>query len=79
MIEFLTVSLIFFFLGRYSLSPTDVEKVKKFVKSFKKDRVGPVRRPTAEQLRKRGTIAEETDEAMSETLGKIVDDTPNMS
>lgn len=72
MIEFLIVSLIFFFLGRYSLSTTDVDKFKRFVNKFKKDRIGVVRRPTAEQLRKRGTIEEEGDEAMSETLGKIV-------
>ena len=69
MIQFLIVALIFFFLGRYTLSTQDIEVAKKIFK--KKSELGAVKRPTAEQLRKKGTLEEQGDKAMEETLRNI--------
>ena len=71
-IKFLLLSLTFFFLGRYTATNKDVDQAKQLFKRTIKDRVGTVRRPTAEDIAKRGTKLEETEEAMEETLDKIV-------
>jgi len=72
MITYLLISLIFFFLGRYTATNRDIEKAKDIFKRSIKDRVGAIKRPTAEAIRKRGTVLEETEEAMEETFDKII-------
>jgi len=69
MIDFLLIALIFFFLGRYTLSTQDIEVVKKALK--KKQKLGVVKRPSAEKLRKRGTLEEQAEKAMEETLSNL--------
>ena len=72
MLNYLLVSLIFFFLGRYTATNQDIEKAKKLIKKGIKDRIGPVKRPTAEDIAKRGTKREETEEAMSDTFDNLL-------
>ena len=72
MITYLLISLIFFFLGRYTATNRDIEKAKEIFRRNVKDRIGTVKRPTAEAIRKKGTVLEETEEAMEETFDKII-------
>lgn len=47
----------------------NVNKVKQF---FKKTAIGAVKRPTAETIKKRGTIQEETEKVMEETFDQLL-------
>ena len=80
MFDYLIVSLIFFFLGRLTVKiPIDKEKERldeacaKMNKKIKRHlKLGVVKRPTAEDLKKKDTKVEEGERAMTETLEKIV-------
>jgi hypothetical protein len=81
LVFFLIVSLIFFFLGRYSVNPrSDLDALKGGVEELKKRRfryqakkeVGAVPRPTAEQEKIQGTKMEEEDREMNRLFGRIV-------
>ena len=54
----------------------DEERLEKVTKRFKKKPkgLGAVNKPTYAQLQKRGTILEETEQAMEDTLDKIIPD-----
>jgi len=72
---FLIISLIFFFLGRYTISTQDIDKVKEKMKSFRTQYVGVLKRPTQEDLDKRtpeGKAKEEADKEMEKTLGHFL-------
>ncbi len=71
------ITIITFFLG-YGLATfhhnpdtfkTSVNKIKR---KIKKVELGTIKRPTAEDIRKRGTPEEETEDAMSDTLKEIL-------
>jgi len=71
----LLASIIFFFLGRYSISSKDIETAKEQLKKLKKVDVGVVKRPSQEDLDARtpqGKKIKETEEAMEETLGHFL-------
>jgi len=72
---FLIISLIFFFLGRYTISSKDIDTVKEKIKSFRTQYVGVLKRPTQEDLDKRtpeGKAKEEADKEMEKTLDKFL-------
>jgi hypothetical protein len=70
--SFLLISLVFFFLGRATATTEDIEKAKRFWQRHRHQGLGVVRRPTAEQVAKRGTKLEETEQAVEEALDKLV-------
>ena len=68
-----TLTLILGFVFGYLASKESVDKVYKATKQkISHQEVGIVKRPSAERLRKRGTLEEETEKAMEETLEKIL-------
>jgi len=56
MIEFLLISLIFFYIGRSTATNEDIVQVKKVMEKVKKQSIGAVKRPTAKQLREKNTV-----------------------
>ena len=62
--------LVAFFLGRYSIDQSEVQTIVKKLK--KKQPLGAVRRPTAQEVAKRGTKEEETEKIMERTFGRIL-------
>jgi len=72
MIEFTVIALLFFFLGRFTAGINDVKTIKEKIMPEKKTEVGVVKRPDAEKLRKRKTKEQEGEDAMEETLEKIL-------
>lgn len=69
------ITIITFFLG-YGLAEykNNPEQVKASFKKLriKKPQLGGVKRPTAQELVKRGTRQEETEKAMEDTFEKIL-------
>lgn len=53
-------------IGYYKQNPKELKRLRR-----KKD-LGVVKRPTAEQLRKKGTVLEETEKVMTKTLDKVL-------
>ena len=75
MIDFITytATLLIGFAFGYLANKESVEKAYKATRQrLSRREVGTVKRPSAERLRKRGTIEEETEQAMTETLEKIL-------
>lgn len=70
---FIVTFLLGYFFGRYS-SSEDRQQVEKKIKKIRrgKTKLGVVKRPTVEELRKRGTLEKEEEEEMSETFDKIL-------
>jgi len=71
----LVASIVFFFLGRYSVSKQDIEQANRAIRSLKRLDVGIVKRPTQEELDARtplGKKLKETEDAMEETLKKFL-------
>ena len=71
---FIVNILIGFFLGSIKSNPQTLEDIQSKLKdNFKnKPKVGVINRPSAEDLRKRGTIDEKGDKAMEETLERTL-------
>ena len=69
MFTFLTIFLIGFFLGRWTLSKEDVKSIRKLIKPHLKP--GILKRPTASHLRKKGTKEAEGEKEMTKTFEKI--------
>ena len=68
-----TLTLLLGFAFGYLANKESVEKAYKATRQrLSRQEVGTVKRPSAERLRKRGTIEEETEQAMTETLEKIL-------
>lgn len=73
MIEFLIVSLIFFFLGRYSISSQDIDKAKEIVTRFKKKSIGLVKRPDRKRLRQLKDVKfRQEEQEMEDVLDGVV-------
>jgi len=75
MIDFITytLTLLIGFAFGYLANKESVEKAYKETRQkLSKQEVGIVNRPSAERLRKRGTLEEETEKAMTETLEKVL-------
>ena len=56
-------------LAVYNYEP---QKIKKLTRKFRKKQVGAVKRPTAQELKRKGTLQEETEKAMDKTFKKIL-------
>ena len=69
--------LLGFVLGYTKAKPETFQEVKQKIIKTEKPKLGVVKRPTAEQIRKRGTKEEETEAAMEETLDKVLGDENN--
>lgn len=79
LIYFITYTLILILgiiIGVFIKTKPEPEKIatqaKQIKKSIFKPRIGPIKRPTAVELRKRGTPEEAEEKAMEETLTKIL-------
>ena len=75
MIDFITytATLLIGFAFGYLANKESVERAYKATRQkIGRQAVGIVKRPSAERLRKRGTLEEETEQAMEETLEKIL-------
>ena len=71
---FIVNILIGFFLGQIKSNPQILDGIQDKIKDkFKiKTQVGIANRPTAEELRKRGTVDEKGDQAMEATLERTL-------
>ena len=67
-----------FTVGMYKRGDKEIENFAKSIKkSLQKRELGAVHRPTAQDLLKKGTVQEETDETMSDTFDKILSNEKN--